>query len=397
MPPADSAFVTNILRFARLLRRAGLRLGSSSVLDALQALQLIDLGSREQVRAALRTVFVRRSEDLAVFEQAFLLFFEHRRVTTEADQMQSKPSPNSDPLLRRLTDSLFGHSALPQTKGPSLEAEGMPSWSAERALRQRDFADMTTDDLAEARRLIAELRFALSPRPIRRTRPSPQGLQFDFRRTLLLALRSHGELLVPQYRQRRHEPPPLCVLCDVSGSMSRYTEMLLRFAHTLLLQRRRVEVFLLGTELSRVTHSLRGRDIDLALRRCAKQVQDFDGGTRLATALHDFNQHFSRRVLAQGAWLLLISDGLDRDDQHDLAAEAERLHKSTKRFVWCNPLLGFAEFSPKASGIRALLPHVDEFRPIHNLDSLAALVAALREKPAALQRRAVSATVLAAK
>lgn len=400
MTPVESFFATNVVQFARLLRKAGLRIGPSSVIDALTALQVIDLGSREQVRAALRAVLVHRSEELAVFEQAFALFFEPRRPLPHSDDPMPKktPSPPGDPLLRRLTDSLFGRqAAAPNAHDEPPVPDGVPSWSAEKALRQRDFADMTAEELAEARKLIAKLDFALSPRPLRRTRPSPKGSRFDFRRTLLHTLRSHGESLLPHYRKPIQLPPPLCVLCDVSGSMSRYSEMLLRFSHTLMAQRRRVEVFLLGTELSRVTQSLRGRDIDLALRRISLKVHDFGGGTRLSTALHDFNQHFSRRVLGQGAWVLLISDGLDRDEKYDLSKEAERLHKSTKRFVFCNPLLGFSEFSPKAAGIRAILPHVDDFRPIHNLDSLADLIAALRQEPTPLQRRAVSATVLAAK
>lgn len=399
MTPPASYLAANIVQFARLLRNAGFKLGPSAVLDTLSALQVIDLGSRQQVRAALQAVLVSRTEELAVFEQAFALFFSPRpTLPHDEEPIQKKsPQPPGDPLLRRLTESLFGAPKTAERPLDEPQPEGLPSWSADRALRRRDFADMTAEELAEARRLIAELRFGLAPRPTRRTRPSSRGQQFDFRRTLLHSLRSHGDALLPHYRERREEPPPLCVLCDVSGSMSRYTEMLLRFSHTLLIQRRRVEVFLLGTELSRVTQSLRGRDIDLALRKCAEKVHDFGGGTRLATALHEFNLRFSRRVLGRGAWLLLISDGLDRDEQYDLSQEAERLHKSTKRFVFCNPLLGFADFSPKAAGIRAILPHVDEFRPIHNLESLADLAAALREQSLPLQRRAVSATVLAAK
>ena len=401
MATVTSFFADNLIQFARTLRAAGLRLGPSMVLDALAAMQHIDLSRRDQVRAGLRSVLVHRSEDLDLFEQAFALFFDGTKpLSADSEPLVKKSAANrsGDPLLRRVTEALFGSASRPPPQGPPPdEIDCALTWSADRALRHRDFADMTTEELREAQRIIANLRFAVTPRPTRRTQPSSRGQRFDFRRTLRHSLRSHGESLLPHYRQPRWLPPPLCILCDVSGSMARYTEMLLRFAHTLLTQRRRVECFVFGTELHRITHSLRGRDIDLALRRCSAQVHDFGGGTRLATGIHDFNVKWSRRVLTQGAWLLLISDGLDRDDRYDLASEAARLHRSTKRLVWCNPLLGFDGFAPLAKGIRTLLPHVDDFRPVHNLDSLADLAAALADGRSPLHRRAVSATVSAAK
>jgi len=398
MAAVPSLFADNIVQFARLLRAAGLRLGPSAVLEALSALQFLDLSSRQQVQAGLRAVLCHRGEDLQLFDQAFGLFFDGTKaLPREPETIQKKSPPLPDPLLRRVTEALFGSSTRPVEQQPPEEIDCALTWSAGRALRRRDFADMSAEELREAQRIIAELRFAIEPRPTRRTRPARVGQLFDFRRTLHKSLRSHGESLLPFFREKREEPPPLCILCDVSGSMARYTEMLLRFAHTLMVQRRRVECFLLGTELHRVTRLLRGRDIDDALRRCSAQVSDFAGGTRLATGLHEFNCEWSRRVLTGGAWLLLISDGLDRDDRYDLGKEAARLHRSTRRLTWCNPLLGFDGFAPLAQGIRALLPHVDDFRPVHNLDSLADLAAALSNGPTPLHGRALSATVSAAK
>jgi uncharacterized protein with von Willebrand factor type A (vWA) domain len=200
------------------------------------------------------------------------------------------------------------------------------------------------------------------------------------RATLRAALRSGGSVIPLQYRKRRRKPPPLVILCDISGSMGRYTRMLLHFMHAITNDRDRVHTFLFGTRLTNVTRYLRNKDIDVAVEKCTGAVEDWSGGTRIGESLADFNRYWSRRVLGQGAVVMLISDGLDRDAGRGLDVEMERLHKSCRRLIWLNPLLRFEGFEPKSQGIRAIMPHVDEFRPVHNLESLTELVEALNRQ-----------------
>ncbi|HEY0782004.1 MAG TPA: VWA domain-containing protein, partial [Thermoanaerobaculia bacterium] len=232
---------------------------------------------------------------------------------------------------------------------------------------------------------------ALKPVRTRRTAPDPHGDEIDLARTARESRKTLGDLAPLRYRRRVLLPPPLVVLCDVSGSMGRYSEMLLHFLHAMLAARGRAHAFLFATRLTDVTRTLRRRDPDEALARCGRQVADWSGGTRLRACLHDFNRRYSRRVLGHGAVVLLVTDGLDRDSDPGLAAEADRLHRSCRRLVWLNPLLRWEGFSPRAQGVRALLPHVDEHRPVHNLASLEALAAALaapvpRRLPARVRR-----------
>lgn len=387
----------NVVHFARTLRAAGLRVGPAAVLDAIAALHVVDLGQREEVRACLSAVFVHHPDELPIFEQTFRLFFRAPRPAG-LDELLSLllphsqvPGPQKSPVLRRV-----GEAMQPPQKPPPRphepprpdeepELDAALSFSARETVRHRDFAEMSATELAAVRRLIAGLRFAAEPVPIRRTRPAPdllkRGPYLDVRRMLKKSLRSAalGGAIPLAFRVRRRVPPPLVVLCDISGSMARYTEMLLRFLHTLLRARRRTQTFVMGTQLTNVTRLLRGRDIDLALARCGQRVSDWGGGTRLYSCLREFNFRWARRVLSQsgGATVLLITDGLERDDAALLGQEADRLHRSCRRLIWLNPLLGFDGFAPLAAGIRALLPHVDEFRPVHNLESLEQLAAAL--------------------
>jgi len=213
--------------------------------------------------------------------------------------------------------------------------------------------------------------------PTRRFSGDERGSRIDMRRTLRQSLRSGPHSFVLALAKRRTLPPPLVILCDISGSMSRYSRMLLHFMHTLTGDRERVHSFVFGTRLTNISRYLKNSDVDAALVRIAEGVDDWSGGTRMGTSLHEFNRHWSRRVLGQGAVVLLITDGLDRDLAEGVSHEAERLHKSCRRLIWLNPLLRYDKFEPKAAGMRALLPHVDEFRAIHNLDSLEQLCAVL--------------------
>ena len=256
-------------------------------------------------------------------------------------------------------------------------------------LQHRDFEQMSQAEIDEALKAISRLRLPLPERRTRRHQPSRNGTRIDFRASLRRALRPEG-LIDLRKREPRRRPPPLVILCDISGSMARYTRMFLHFMHAITNDRDRVYCFTFGTRLSNVSRALRNKDVDIALQKASAQVEDWSGGTRIGQTLHEFNNKWSRRVLGQGAVVLLITDGLDREGAAGLAEEMERLHKSCSRLIWLNPLLRYGAYEPKSQGNKAMLPHVDEFRPVHNLESLAGLVAALAAAPSGADRQLTS-------
>ena len=377
-----SRLALNVLHFARLLRAAGLPVGPASVESALEAVCAVDVTRREQFYWALHAVFVHRHEEHELFDHAFRLFWRDPFGVNQAlamllPKMKTPQQPPPEPGARRVADA-WQPERKAQERPPEIEVDATWSYAPDPTLRTRDFEQMSAEELRRAKRLVARMDLGLGEVATRRMAPHRHG-RIDMRRTVQKALRAFGDTTPLAFRQITKRPPPLVVLCDISGSMSRYTEMLLHFLHALTMRRERVSTFLFGTELTNVTRTLRHRDPDLALRHLGTQVQDWAGGTRLRQCLHEFNHKWSRRVLGQGAVVLLITDGLDRDPTPGLAAEAERLHKSCRRLIWLNPLLRYDQFEPRAQGIRALLPHVDEHRPVHNLVSLEALAAALAQ------------------
>jgi uncharacterized protein with von Willebrand factor type A (vWA) domain len=286
-------------------------------------------------------------------------------------------------LARRLAEALAGEAATPPAHEPEeeLEFDATMTWSSREILQQMDFEQMSQAELAEARRAIAALHLSIRPVPTRRYRLHPSGARIDPRGSLRAALRQGSGAIPLRFRERRMRRPPLVILCDISGSMGRYSRMLLHFIHRAARDHDRVHAFLFGTRLTNITPALRARDVDEALAEVAGAVEDWSGGTRIGACLAEFNRRWSRRVLGQGAIVLLITDGLDREAGPDLAREAERLGKSCRRLIWLNPLLRYDRYEPKAFGARAILPYVDEFRPVHSLDSLSDLAAALSHPP----------------
>jgi uncharacterized protein with von Willebrand factor type A (vWA) domain len=246
-------------------------------------------------------------------------------------------------------------------------------------LRHKDFAQMSAAELEAARRLIAGLKMPDDEAVTRRFAPSPRG-RIDLARTLRASVRSGGDLIELRFRAPKVRKPPLVALIDISGSMSDYSRVLLQFMHALTAKRRNVSTFLFGTQLTNVTRALKTRDADEALSLCSQTASDWSGGTRIASALEAFNKRWARRVLSQGAVVLLITDGLERDGEGELKREIGRLHRSCRRLIWLNPLLRFGGFEARAAGIRTMLPHVDEMRPVHDLASLQSLCAALTEQ-----------------
>ena len=376
--------------FARTLRAAGLPVGSGAVLDALRAVEAVGVARRDDFYWTLHAVFVRRADQRPLFDEAFHVFWRNPKLLERVTSLllptvNTPPRGDAKPLSRRLSEALFeGAGGGPKTREPEeeIEFDATLTWSDREVLRQRDFEQMSAAELAAAKAAIARLRHAIPPVPTRRYRPHPRGAIIDLRTTLRRSLRLGSGAVLLARRRRRRKSAPLVVICDISGSMSRYSRVLLHFAHALARDRTRVFSFAFGTRLTNITRQLRDRDVDAAIEQVSEEVTDWSGGTRIGRCLDVFNREWSRRVCGQGAMVLFISDGLDRDVGEGLGPQVDRLRKSCRRLVWLNPLLRYEGFEPKAAGMRALLPHVDELRPVHNLESLEDLCAALLEPPA---------------
>jgi uncharacterized protein with von Willebrand factor type A (vWA) domain len=382
--PPGGALAANVLAFGRLLRRAGLPVGASETLPALEALSQVDIGDRRQVHAALRAVMVHRREHFEIFDQAFLLFWRDPEAGRNAAAMAMmdgmKEQAKAPPASRRVAEALS--SPRPQPPPPRPETERPPqdmtlTVSERERLQTMDFEAMSATEIAAAKQEIRRLVLPLDARPTRRFRHDPSGPGTDLRATLRQSLRTGGEVLSLERRRRVTRPPPLVALCDISGSMSRYAQVLLHFLHAVTNDRDRVHSFLFGTRLTNVTRQLRHRDAEVAFELVSHVVPDWSGGTRIGESLELFNRLWARRVLGQGAVVLLITDGLDREGARGLAEATGRLRRSCRRLIWLNPLLRFDGFQPRSQGIRAMLPHVDELRPVHNLASLRSLIATL--------------------
>ena len=385
--PADGGrLVENIMYFARTLRAAGLPVGPGRVLEAIRAVQAVGVGRRDDFYWTLYAVFVNRRDQRELFDQAFHIFWRNpellaRLMSLILPSLRFGADDQEEPLSRRLAEALRGgrgaDADAPRQAEEEIEIDAAMTWSDLDILQQKDFETMSVAEVAAAKRLIAAMRLPLMAVPTRRFRPDPRGARADMRATMRAALRSGGGIIPMKWRRRRRRHPPLIVLCDISGSMSRYSRMLIHFMHAVTNDRDRVHTFLFGTRLTNVTRHLRHADVDLALEAVAGAVEDWFGGTRIGRCLRDFNVDWSRRVLSQGAVVLLITDGLDRDAALGLERQIERLHKSCRRLVWLNPLLRYEGFEPKSMGAKAIMPHVDEFRPVHNLESLEQLGAVL--------------------
>lgn len=387
------AFAPNLLAFVRLLRRAGLRVGPGDALSAAEALTISGLESREEVRAALRATLVRKREQFEIFDAAFHLFWrdpERARAAAALAMLDAqKPEEKAKPGGRRLAEAMMGDRPPPpppEVPEQPIQLDAALTVSERERLQTMDFEAMSALELAEAKREIRKLALPLDERPTRRFREHPRGARTDLKATIRRSLREGGEMLTIARRRRVVRPPPLVAICDISGSMARYAQVMLHFLHAVTNERERVASFLFGTRLTNVTRQLRHRDAEVAFEMVAKLVPDWSGGTRIGEALHRFNRDWSRRVLGQGAVVLLITDGLDRDGAAGLAEETERLHHSCRRLIWLNPLLRWEGFQPKSAGIRAMLPHVHEFRPVHNLASLRDLVGTLSDPRGGLRR-----------
>jgi uncharacterized protein with von Willebrand factor type A (vWA) domain len=382
MTEQSGRLAENILYFARALRTAGIPVGPGAVLDALAAVQAAGVGTREDFYWTLHAVFVKRHGHSLLFDQAFRIFFRKRAyldklMASLMPQVPPPPPEHPKPGAQRVEEALFAGLRERERQKPDVEIDARLTVSDRELLQKKDFAQMSAAEIATAKDAIKRLVLSLDEVKTRRLAPNRHGHRIDMRRTLRASLKAGGAVIDLKYLGPRTKAPPIVALLDISGSMSQYTRLFLHFLHAVTDARKRVHTFLFGTRLTNVTRSLKAKDPDEALAAVAANVADWSGGTRIATSLQAFNKLWARRVLTQGAVVLLITDGLERDPDDRLAFEIDRLHRSCRRLIWLNPLLRFAGFEAKAKGIRTMVPHVDELRPIHNLESMAQLVQAL--------------------
>jgi uncharacterized protein len=358
----------HLIGFGRLLRQMGVAVDPARMLALLDALRYVEIGREEDLRLTCQTVLLRRREDYPLFEQAWAFWWRSRHAGAVSDVALPDSPPKMTPLPRRL----MHHQPPPSPSGEDkqeFEWDTQLSYSRSETLQHKDFADFDADEMEDVRALLLLLRPHIQLRTTPR-RVRGRGRHIDLRRTLRAALRTGGEPLRLPRRERKQRPRPLIVLCDISGSMDRYSRVLLQFVYAISAGSREVESFVFGTRLTRITHALRHRDIDEAVDRVAKDVVDWGGGTRIGDALKEFNRTWGRRVLGHGAIVLLISDGWDRGDPALMGAQMARLGRMCHRLVWLNPLLGRPGYQPLTRGLQAALPHVDDFLPVHNLHSL---------------------------
>src|SRR5271168_1999654 len=381
-PNSNGRLAENIVYFARALRAAGIPVGPGAVLDALEAVKAAGVGTRDDFYWTLHSVFVKRHEHSLIFDQAFRIFFRRRGYVDQLMAMMLPQAPNTprppEAGATRVHEALFAGLDEKLKKEQEIELDARMTVSDREVLQKKDFAQMTSAEIAAAKDAIKRLVLPLAEVRTRRLAPHPRGHIIDIRRTLRASMKGGGDFIDLRFIGAKTKPPPIVALLDISGSMSQYSRIFLHFLHDLTDARKRVHTFLFGTRLTNVTRALRERDPDDALAAVSAAVPDWSGGTRIASSLRAFNKHWARRVLGQGAIVLLITDGLERDADESLAFEIDRLRRSCRRLVWLNPLLRFDGFEARARGIKTMLPHVDEFRPIHNLDSITDLVTALQ-------------------
>jgi len=391
-------FLYRLTEFGRILWEVGIDVGPRKMLELVETLNYVDITNKDDFYNTLKCSLLAKHEQEAIFDQMYLYYW-FMRDQQGKKKAEIPGAAKRDEKHMRLPPSerkrLAEHLNSPQEQRKDLRPEMRESerrrredekaddpddddtatpqglaYSALEALRKKDFESFTWDEVQEAKRLMAEMRWRLGTRPTRRKTPSRRGTYPDMRRIVRRNLKYGAEMLELTWRKTKYKPRPLVIICDISGSMSLYSRLLLHFIHTISNGLLNVEAFVFGTRLTRITRQLKKRDVDDAVRDVSKNVQDWSGGTRIGDALHFFNQKWARRVLGRGAVVLVISDGWDRGEANVLEVEMDRLQHSCHRLIWLNPLLGSPEYRPLTIGMKTALPYIDNFLPAHNLDSL---------------------------
>jgi uncharacterized protein with von Willebrand factor type A (vWA) domain len=389
----EGRLADNILLFCRTLRHAGLGIGPGQVIEAGKAVLAAGIERRDDFYHALRSVLVTDRSQFRIFDQAFHIYFRNPRLLERMMGLllptieRVSESNDSEKTIRRLLESLAPQE-MHDDSNAVIEVDQSASCSRRELLRHKDFEQMSLQEQLEARQLLREETEIIRNVNTRRFRPHAFGDRYDLRRSMQLMLRNNGQMIQLARQKRRQRPPALILICDISGSMSRYSRIFLHFAHALSSRPQTVHSFVFGTRLTNISHRLADRDVDRALAQVSSDVSDWDGGTRIGDCLERFNVDWGRRVLTGHSVVLLLSDGLERDSAADLGLQMQRLQRTCNQLIWMNPMLRYENFEPKAMGIRAMLPCVDLFLPAHNLDSLAQLGRILRQDGAGRTRRA---------
>ena len=375
-PALSGRLADNVLLFARLLRAAGLQLGTGKILDAIEAVNLVGVESQRDLHTALLSQFVTRHEQTPLFDQAFSLFWRNPRLMEKlmgAMLPTLRTEKDQEQILRRLGEALSkGSEAQSDPQEQEVELQANLSFSDREILQSKDFEQMSEAELQIARNMLQKLKLPVPDVRSRRFQASNQQARIDMRKTLQQSLRNSSTIPL-QFKRNRVRPPAIVVLCDISGSMAQYSRMFLHFMHAISNHRDRVHSFVFGTRLTNISRYLRNKDVDIALEATSCAVEDWSGGTRIGLCLEQFNRLWSRRVLSQGAVVILLTDGLDRGEGDGLQKQMDRLSKSCRQLIWLNPLLRYDKFEPKAQGIQSMLPYVDVFRSAHSVNSLAEL------------------------
>ncbi|MEL6807418.1 MAG: VWA domain-containing protein [Pseudomonadota bacterium] len=393
--PEHPKLAGNIAHFARALRRAGVPIGPGRLIDAVQAVQAAGFTEKRDFYWTLHACFVSRPEHRAVFAQVFRLYWrdprylEHMMAAMLPAVRGVQEDRTAQAAEKRAAEALLDGAAAPEDgaqdeeQGTEIEIDASLTTSVDEQLKTLDFEQMSTDEMARAKAMLARMTLPVDPMPSRRSVLARAG-RIDWARSLRAAIRFGGEMRDLKYVRPKQRYPNLVVLCDISGSMSQYSRVVLHFLHSVANAKgagwARVHAFTFGTRLTNITRHLGTRDVDAALRAAGAEAQDWEGGTRIGSCIEAFNRAWSRRVLGQGAVVLLITDGLDRGETDDLARQMQRLHLSARRLIWINPLLRWDEFAPKARGISAMLPHVDSFRAGHSIAALEDLAAVVSRR-----------------
>ncbi len=388
-----------LTEFSRLLWEAGLNIGPRKLLDLAETLDAIDLTNKEDFYYTLKCCLLSRHEQEPVFDQLFHYYWFIRDNPNQKNNDKKGTAKREERPLRlppserkRLAEHLNTQEQRKDLRTEMRDTErrsrkdayddeedndtGKPegaAYSAIERLRKKDFENYSWEEVQEAKRLMAEMRWNLGMRPTRRKTPARAGSYPDMRRMVRRNLKYGAEMIELTWRKIKRKPRPLVIICDISGSMSLYSRLLLHFIHTISNGLMNVEAFVFGTRLTRITRQLKRRDVDDAVRDVSKTVQDWSGGTRIGDAIHYFNHKWARRVLGRGAVVLVISDGWDRGEAGVLETEMDRLQHSCHRLIWLNPLLGSPDYRPLTIGMKTALPFIDNFLPAHNLDSLISL------------------------
>jgi uncharacterized protein len=368
----------NLLVFARLLRRVGIDVHVGRLLDVAEALLHVDIGAREEVYHTCRTLLVHRHEDLVIFDRVFDAFWRDRQDNQGNERLLVSESPEAgdekpDAIFSETGANAKSHLTVDDSSaGDSPSAGAVRIWSDVHRLAEKDFAEFTPEEVALGRAALESLAWNPGERRTRRW-VRGRGPRIDLRRALGQSLRTGGEVVKLPRRQRRSRPRGLVFLCDVSGSMERYSRMLLHFGYVIARRRHRVEAFLFSTKLTRITLQLRTRRLDDAMVAVSRAVPDWSGGTRIGDAIKELHQRWTRQVLHGGPVVLLVSDGWDRGDPSVLRGQIARLQRSCRRLIWLNPLIGTIDYAPMTRGLQAALPFVDDFLPARTLTNLADL------------------------